>query len=272
MEPINIKYPQKLREGVERSVEAWKKFCELPEEIRLKFPYNPENGMGVGYELKKVPGATLDIKEDFHITKAANEWLMGKAKETNEPAVVEFVTSAGSLVDLMIETVSNFASQLEENYKIQGFAKEITSNSDQWFLRFIHYFGGSIEGEEIAKAHTDKSAFTLHLFESDSGLQYLDDKFVWKAMPVSSGETAIIPGMRGQYMSQGKLKAVFHRVVATKKTAKNGRFSAVVFIHPGPKIPQYNKASMGRLQEFKPGFNYEMPFGEFATLFKSSSK
>ena len=101
---------------------------------------------------------------------------------------------------------------------------------------------------------------------SDPGLQHFTFEKEWEDMPVSSGETVIIPGMRLQYRSHNELKAVYHRVVATKETARTGRFSIVCFIHP-KNTAQYNKEKAGRLQEFQPGFNYEMSFEEFAKLF-----
>jgi isopenicillin N synthase-like dioxygenase len=136
-------------------------------------------------------------------------------------------------------------------------------------MRFLHYFGERTKGDEIAIPHADKSCFTLHLYESDPGLQYLDFGKQWREMPVSSGETAIIPGMRLQYCSQNRLKATYHRVVATAKTAKQGRFSVVLFVHMPrtAEYKEYNKEKRGRLQEFQPGFNYEMLFEEFAQLF-----
>ncbi len=140
-----------------------------------------------------------------------------------------------------------------------------------WFVRFLHYFGGRKEGDEIATPHVDKSGFTLHLYESDPGLQYLDFAKQWRDMPVSLGETAIIPGMRLQYRSQNRLKAIYHRVIATEKVAQQGRFSVVCFIHL-KNTPEYNKQKAGRLQEFPPGFNYDMPFSEFSKLFISPSR
>lgn len=122
-------------------------------------------------------------------------------------------------------------------------------------------------GEEIASSHVDKSAFTLHLYESHPGLERLSYDGGWESMPVSEGETAIIPGMRLQYRSENRIKATCHRVVATETTAAVGRFSAVCFIHP-KNTPEYDKASAGRLQEFGPGFNYTLPWNEFSRLFK----
>ena len=265
---VNIPYPPDLRRGIENAVAMWQKFCTLPEEIKMKFPYQADTVTGAGYELKKVPGATLDLKENFQFDLEAKDWCLEEARKIGNPTISAFVNELTSLVEVMKPTVLSFAQEVEREYVVKDFGKEITENPKNWVIRFLHYFGGAKPGEEIAKAHSDKSGFTLHLYESDPGLQYLDREYHWQDMPVSTGETAIIPGMRMQYRSEGRLKATCHRVVATPETAQRGRFSAVAFIHPGSGTPQYNKEGAGRLQEFKPGFNYEMPFEEFAKLFK----
>ncbi|HYF29349.1 MAG TPA: 2OG-Fe(II) oxygenase family protein [Candidatus Paceibacterota bacterium] len=263
---VNVMYPNALRTAVEQAVASWKDFCALPEKVRAKFPYNPGEGMGVGYEIKKTPGATLDLKEDFHLTLASREWLLETAATCDEPTILKFVTDAESLISIMRPTVEGFAEVIEQNFDLADFAKDIAGNSDWWFIRFLHYFGNREEGEEIATAHVDKSAFTLHLYESHPGLQHLTYEGNWEDMPVSEGETAIIPGMRLQYRSDNRLRATCHRVVATKTTAQEGRYSAVCFIHP-KNTPVYDKARAGRLQEFAPGFNYTMSLEEFRNLF-----
>jgi isopenicillin N synthase-like dioxygenase len=264
---INVEYPEDLRRSVSKAIDAWKRFCALPESVKVQFPYASGEGMGVGYELKKEEGRTLDLKEDFHATLGARKWLRDTAIDIGDPQIAYFVGCTESLVETMDTLVLWFARMLEENYGVEGLTDEVKDSKDMWFVRFIHYFPGSKPGEEIGKAHADKSGFTLHLYESDPGLQYLDRKMAWADMPVSETETVIIPGMRGQYRSKGDLKATFHRVVATKDTAKTGRFSAVCFVHL-KRTPEYDKSRAGRLQEFKPGFNYSMSFDEFAKLFK----
>ncbi len=263
---VSISYPEELRVSVEEAMEKWKAFCALPESQRAKFPYNPGAGMGVGYELKKTPGATLDVKEDMHLTLGSREWLTAAAKASESEVAEEFVGCAEDLIIAMEPLITEFAIAIEQKFGLEGFAKNITDNRNQWFIRFLHYFGNREEGDEIATPHVDKSAFTLHLYESDEGLQRLDYDFAWQDMPVSSGETVIIPGMRLQYRSESTIKATAHRVVANTNTAKTGRFSAVCFIHP-KNTPVYDKQKAGRLQEFEPGFNYSMPFDEFSQLF-----
>ena len=263
---VRVPYPLDLRQSVERAVESWKNFCALPESTRAKFPYNNSESMGVGYELKKTLGANLDVKEDFHFTQGLERWIAGAAKEIGNPVVTRFIEDVKSLAHVMEPLVLQFARDIESTFGLKEFAEEIKDSEDVWFVRFLHYFGGRKAGDEIATPHADKSGFTLHLYESDPGLQYLDFKKSWQEMPVSKGETVIIPGMRLQYRSQNQLKAIYHRVIATESTATHGRFSAVVFIHP-KRTPAYNKQKSGRLQEFQPGFNYEMPFEEFSKLF-----
>ena len=261
-----ISYPVELRSGVERAVESWKSFCDQPEAVRSLFPYNSGSGMGVGYELKKTQGSSLDLKEDFHFTTGSKKWIDQTAESIGNETISRFVKDAEGLASLIEPLVLDFAAQVEREFGLEKFAKEVRTSKDMWFIRFLHYFGDRKEGDEIATAHADKSGFTLHLYESDPGLQYLDFDKKWQEMPVSSGETAIIPGMRLQYRSKNQLKATYHRVVATEKTAKQGRFSVVCFIHL-KDTPQYDKQHAGRLQEFQPGFNYDMPFEEFSKLF-----
>ncbi len=265
---VRVSYPADLRQSVERAVESWKSFCALPEATRKLFPYNSAAGMGVGYELKQTPGANLDVKEDFHFTLGSEGWIFGVAEEMKSPTVSRFVEDARSLAHAMEPLVLDFAQSLERQFALTGLVQEVADSKGSWFVRFLHYFGGRKPGDEIATPHADKSGFTLHLYESDPGLQYLDFKKAWQEMPVSAGETVIIPGMRMQYRSRNQLKALYHRVVATAETAAQGRFSAVVFVHLN-RTPAYNKQKSGRLQEFQPGFNYEMPFEEFSRLFAS---
>jgi isopenicillin N synthase-like dioxygenase len=263
---VAVPYPAGLRSKVEEAVSAWERFCRLPESIKLNFPYGSDTGMGVGYELKKTPGANLDVKEDFHFTTGARENLINIARSLKNTEAANFIKSADELVELMEPFVLDFAELLQKQFLIENLRSEVVESKPAWFVRFLHYFGGRRMDEEIATPHADKSGFTLHLYESDPGLEYLDRKKHWRPMPVSETETVIIPGMRMQYRSQNRLKATYHRVVATPKTAEDGRFSMVCFVHL-TWTPEYNKKKSGRLQEFQPGFNYDMPFEEFSKLF-----
>jgi isopenicillin N synthase-like dioxygenase len=263
---ISLSYPSGLRAGVLATIESWKKFCDLPLKVKKGLPYS-NGGAGVGYEFKEGIGNKADHKENFDITLAGQKWLRANAEALHNPIVLDFIQNATSLITYMKPTILSFADQTEKAYKIKNFTDEVEQSEDAFFIRFIHYFGDRNVGDETASAHVDQSGFTLHLFESAPGLQCLPYKKDWIDMPVSEGETVIIPAMQMQLRSKGKLRALCHRVIATRETSRDGRFSAVCFIQL-KDTPKYNKDRHGRLQEKTPGFNYKMSDKEFSKLFK----
>lgn len=262
---VAISYPKDLRAAVQRTVESWKKFCALPNEVKDKFLFSKVDI--VGYERKDGVGPGADKKENFELTLAGSARMLQIGETVANPIAEEFLRNVIGLVGLIKPTVLDFAEQSEAAFDMKGFAKEVEEGEDLFFVRFIHYFGDREPGEETATAHADQSGFTLHLFESAPGLQCLPYESDWADMPVSEGETVIIPAMQMQLRSKGKLRALFHRVVATSETARDGRYSAVCFVRL-KNTPVYDKDTHGRLQEKAPGFNYKLSHEEFAKLFK----
>lgn len=253
---VNVNYPDDLRESVENAVASWKEFCQLPREEKCAFRFLEDNhGDGAGYELKEEAVAKKDLKENFHITLFQYPRLADIANTRTFP----FLNDAKVLLDKMEPLILQFAKEIGVD--------EVEESKPYWILRYLHYFGDQQEGVEIAAPHADKGGFTLHLYESDEGLEHycINDR-TWKPMPVNPKQTVIIPAMQLQLKSEGQFKALYHRVIATEKTAKTGRFSMVCFI-PFQKTPMYNKRAHGRMQTHDVGFNYTLPHEEFATYF-----
>lgn len=258
-------YPAQLRKAVEDTEKAWKKFCALPVEIKKGLPYS-NGGAGVGYEIKDGSGNKGDRKENFDVTVEAKNWLAANSEVISNPAVLDFLEKAIALVSLIKPTVVDFAQQSESAFSLKGFAEEVSASDKAFFVRFIHYFDDRNAGDETASAHVDQSGFTLHLFEDAPGFQILTGG-KWIDLPITAGETLIIPSMQMQLRSGSELKATCHRVVATPETAKLGRYSSVCFVQL-KDTPKYDKDTHGRLQERASGFNYDMPHEEFSALFK----
>jgi len=263
---VTMSYPRGLREAVKKAAESWKRFYNLPLEVKKALPYS-NNADGVGYEYKEGIGNKADRKENFDVTLAGKKWLEENAGHIGNPIALEFIEDVTRLVPILKPLVSHFVWQVEQSYGVDGLVEEVTTGEDAFFVRFIHYFGDREVGEETASAHTDQSGFTPHLFESSPGLECLTYEGKWIPMPVSEGETVVIPSMQLQLKSQGTLKALCHRVVATVETAEQGRDSAVCFVQM-KKTPKYDKDKCGRLQEKEPGFNYSMSHFDFSNLFK----
>lgn len=261
---LNVDYPENLRTAVEHAVASWKEFCRLPREEKCAFAFLEDNhGDGAGYELKEESGSKKDLKENFHVTLFQYPRLAEIASNRTFP----FLNDAKLLLDRMEPLIIAFAKTVEEEYGVEGLLEEVENSKPYWILRYLHYFGDQKEGCEIAAPHADKGGFTLHLYESDEGLEYycLDER-TWKPMPVARKQTVIISAVQLQLMSKGTLKALYHRVVATEKTARTGRFSMVCFI-PFQSTPMYNKKVYGSMQTHDIGFNYALSHNEFSTLF-----
>ncbi len=265
---VYVHYPADLRQGVEEAMEAWKAFCALPEEQKLRFPYSADmKTSGNGYELKKEVGNLLDQKEDFHLRVVVRDELMKSAHAVDDTVTPAFVEKALAVNELMVPILRSFGESVEKEFSIPGFADDIMAKQPFWLLRFLHYFGDKKAGDEIAVPHVDKGGFTLHLYESDPGVERLTyDTKEWVEMPLAHDETVIIPGMGLQNRSRCQLRALCHRVVATPDTAVNGRYSAVCFFN-FDHVRFFDKARFGRLQDWKPGAFYDMPFEEFDSYF-----
>jgi isopenicillin N synthase-like dioxygenase len=259
-----LDYPENLRLSVLRTIASWKQFCVLPYSEKSAFTFlEDRHGDGVGYEYKGEKGSKKDLKENFHVTLHQYERLAKIANNRTFP----FLNDAKILLDHMEPLIMKFAEDMEREYNIVGLVKETLQAKPYWILRYLHYFGDQNEGAEIAAPHADKGGFTLHLYESDEGLeQFCLQTKSWRPMPVHEKQTVIIPAIQLQLLSKGTLKALYHRVVATERTARIGRFSMVCFI-PFQTIPMYNKKSLGSMQTHPVGFNYSMAHEEFAKLF-----
>ncbi|MEN9604762.1 MAG: hypothetical protein RJB39_447 [Candidatus Parcubacteria bacterium] len=264
---FRLQYPAELRVAVLKAQQSWTDFWQLPTAVKKRLPYS-NDGAGVGYELKEGIGLKADRKENFDLTIQGLQWLRDHAAAMGNYHALEFTKDASAVLRLLKPSLLEFARQVEVEYGIPGFVKEVDQSEDGYFIRFIHYFGDREDGEETATAHVDQSGFTFHLFESDPGLQCLTyDTREWVDMPVSEGETVIIPAMQLQHRSDGKLRALAHRVVANAQTKVCGRTSAVCFVRQ-THTPVYDKEKGGRLQEIPPGSTYDMALEQFKAMFK----
>jgi hypothetical protein len=261
---VPLQYPARLREAVENADKSWRSLCALPVAVK--------KDLFDSYEFKDGNGPRADRKENLDLTLAACIAWLDDHQELDDVTRTArtFVQDAARVVEHAAPTVLQFAESVEEEFRLEGFADEVKSGTrEHFFVRFIYYPGDRGAGEEIATPHADNGGFTLHLFESDPGLQAFthDTSSEWIETPVDAGETVIFPGMQMQLRSKGMITALWHRVLSIPRTQKSGRYSAVCFVHL-PKTLEYDKQTWGRLQEMEPGFNYNMPIEDFQKFFK----
>ncbi len=265
---VYVPYPQQLRIAVADAMDAWVRFCALPEEVRTQFPYETDGVVsGNGYELKIASGKTLDRKEDFHLRENARELLMEHARRIGSHDIEIFIEAALRLPSLIAPVLAEFAIDVERRFNVPGFADDVAASTPNLLVRFLHYFDNDAPGQEIASPHIDKGGFTLHLYESDEGVQQLTEDGRWISVPLNHEQTVILPAIGLQHKLHSQVKALCHRVVATPESAIYGRYSAVCFVD-FRNNRHYDKERFGRLQDQVPGFNYTMPWKDFDALFK----
>lgn len=263
-----LQYDPQLQASVVRAAQTWKQFCALSIESKQFFATNSDSA-GSGYEFKDGTGKNADHKENFDVAPIHTDYLESLVSDIDHIDVrSEFIRSAMDLANQMEPLAAHFAELAEKQLNLDGFTDEVRASSATTFVRFLHYFGDRSIGDLIAEPHVDQSGFTFHLYETDSGCERLNPSTnTWQSMPVAVGKAAVIPAMQLQLRSNGELKALSHRVVATDATKDVGRFAIVCFVRLA-HTPNYDKSRHGRLQEREPGFNYIMDQPDFVDLFQ----
>lgn len=257
-----VDYPAMLREEVEQTGELWQQFCALPpEEKELFTATSIPSGAVHGYEDKDGTGPNADRKENFDVTPGYN------AAAADNPIAASFTKAAADLAASVADLAVSTARQIEADSEVANLGEIVKVSHASVFVRFLHYFPKTGTGQSLAEPHTDQSGFTFHLYETAPGCERLDPTTrTWQPLPVETRQTALFPAMQLQLLSGSELKALCHRVTTTEETRRKGRFAIVAFIRFAG-VPEYDKKTHGRLQEMKPGFNYDMSVKEFAQLF-----
>ncbi len=275
---IPLEYNESLQRSVAEMAEEWARFCALSEETQDSLAStNAFNG--VGFERKTGSGTpeshmSHDRKLNFDITKAGLMPLMkrleGIENSDERVAAQKFLVAAARLSEYIVSAVTDFGESIETNYSVPGFRALAANSAESAFFRALYYPPTGTVGDIIGEPHVDNSGFTLHLFESTDGCEYLDtDTLSWKPMPIAKGHALAFPSMQTQLASNGEVDGLCHRIVANETTRSVGRTAIVCFV-PLDGIAAYDRASHGRLQERTPGFNYGMSPDDFSRLFVSS--
>ena len=261
-----VTYPDNLREGVASVATLWQDFCALPDEIKRQFSATDQQ-WSIGYESKDGAGLHGDTKENFDYSSQGSEELMRTLESLDNETAQKFIAAVQLLGRQIIPMIEELGQDIEETYGVKGFHAKAKASASSAFLRFLHYPSGRSKDETIAEPHVDHSGFTFHLFETTDGCERLTREGEWEPLPVAGGQAAAFASMQTQLETRNEIKALTHRVLANETSARVGRYAIVCFVAL-LGTPSYDRKTHGRLQEMQPGFNYEMPYGEFSKLFK----
>jgi isopenicillin N synthase-like dioxygenase len=245
------------------AADGWREFCNMPTNMKQLFSIGDEDPVcDDGYRMRNNPGE--DPKEFFHVTHALLPELYDRFRrcERNHPRVRTMLAMADALLVEANEMAYQYTEHLKRNAPgCENLTRDIFAHGHTATLRFLHYLPGT-KSDILAMPHIDKGGPTLHLYESDTGLEYLDQGKSWRELPLGGDLTVCFGGLTQQYVSG--VPALCHRVIATARTEAEGRFSIVCFT----ELPLEPKIKRGiRLSQFSAGFNYNMSKSELSDLF-----
>lgn len=245
---VDIDYPETIT-GLIGTAGPWREFCELPLDIKKKFEFPDHQAEAdPGYRFRSKAAGRED-KEYFH----AYPNILDLVEKDGNTDLVENTPALSRFFDYGIEvqkTAHEFALDIGRKMgkEIPELLALINDGRIKSVLRLLHYTN-DIHTEVIAAQHYDRSLYTLHLYESGDGLQFMNWDMQWTDAPIGLGKTVIFSGYRMEQLTSGALQKTWHRVV--RKDAVRDRLSMVLFVWTDA-VPDYD--SNARSQEMKPSY------------------
>ena len=259
---VSVKYTDSLRKAVEEAMSSWQRFCQLSDTDK-RILSGGDRINDFGYMRRQDKGERADDKELFHASVKNMPILEEKALVIGDERATSYIRDVDTLIREIEPLIKEFVLSIEKTYGLNGLEERVLKAKSKWTFRYLHYF--PIEGEMLAHAHADRGDMTLHLYEDYDGGEYLDFENNWQPWPVNKERGIIFPAIGLQYETEGKLKALWHRIKTTEETRKVGRFAMVAFIDFNHDYSW--DSSKHRIQNFEQGFNYSMSFKELQNFF-----
>ena len=226
---------------INQAIESFGSFFKLPKEVKHKYLLDGKGGAR-GYTPFKIETAKdsnlPDLKEFWHTGRELpsgheyEKWMLKNIwiKELPElkDLTLELYKQFDELGKSLLRSLAMYLD-LDEKY----FDK--VTNLGNSVMRTIHYPKVDINEEgERAAAHEDINLITLLIGGHQPGLEIKLKEGDW--LPVSSQRDTIVcnVGDMLQRLCNHKLVSTTHRVVATRDTTDQSRYSIPFFVHPNP--------------------------------------
>lgn len=243
-----IDYPPAITKLI-GAAEPWREFCRLPQKVKNQFGFpTHQEAADPGYQLRSRAAGRED-KEYFHVYSNIREL----ARLDGLDELFEQHPALGHFFEYAVEVqriAYDFALTIGRGVGREApeLTKLIEGGKTRSVLRCLHYTNDD-QTDVIAAQHFDRTLYTLHLYESDSGLQFLDWDMRWKDAPIGEGKTVVFTGYRGEVLAKGELQKTWHRVV--RKDGVRDRVSMVLFVWTDA-VPDYDRTA--RSQDLKPSY------------------
>lgn len=245
---VDIDYPPEITDLI-GIAEPWRQFCALPKETKEKFAFmDHQQDADPGYRFRsKVEGR--EDKEYFHIYPNMFDLVEKDGNQTlldENPSLKTFFTYAEQVRSASHAFALEIGKKLGE--KSPELLTLIEAGKLRSVLRLLHYTNDD-QADIIAAQHFDRSLYTLHLYESADGLQFMDWDMAWSDAPIDIGKTVVFSGYRLEQLTKGDIQKTWHRVV--RKDDTKDRISMVLFVWTD-EIPDYPREA--RSQDMEPSY------------------
>ncbi|HYF10465.1 MAG TPA: 2OG-Fe(II) oxygenase family protein [Candidatus Paceibacterota bacterium] len=222
-----IDYPKDLTALIGEA-EPWRGFCTLPREMKERYSFlNHQQYHDPGYRFRSKAEGRED-KEYFHLYPDTYELIAANGL-TEEVRSEKKLSDFFSYADKTYHAAHEFAMQIGRDMgrEIPELGRLVEEGKVRSTLRFLHYLNGD-DTDVIAAQHFDRSLYTLHLYESGPGLQFMNWDMQWTDAPIDIGKTVVFSGYRLEKLTEGKIQKTWHRVA--RKDEVKGRVSMVLFV------------------------------------------
>ena len=245
---VDIEYPQHVTELI-GAAQPWQNFWTLPRETKERFAFVDDQERGdPGYRMRKRTEGRED-KEYFHIFDDTAD-LIKEYKLENVVADLPIAQEFFDYTSRVQSRAHEFAVEIGRTMgkEIPELGALVEAGKIKSVLRLLHYMNSG-DIDVIAAQHFDRSLYTLHLYESAPGLQFLNWNMEWTDAPIGTGKTVVFSGYRMEQLTGGKIQKTWHRVV--KKGQHTDRVSLVLFVW-ADEVPAYDIHA--RSQELTPEY------------------
>tara|TARA_X000000368_G_C23030726_1_gene712428 strand:+ start:1107 stop:2039 length:933 start_codon:yes stop_codon:yes gene_type:complete len=222
-------------------IHSFGSFFELSEETKLRYLLKGQGGAR-GYTPFKIETAKdsnlPDLKEFWHTGRELpsghhyEKWMLPNIWIKELPELKDLTLELYSQFDQLGKSLLRSLAlylKLDEKYF------DDVTNLGNSVMRTIHYPKVNInEDGERAGAHEDINLITLLIGGHQPGLEIKLKDGKW--LPVESKRDTIVcnVGDMLQRLCNHQLVSTTHRVVATKDTCNESRYSIPFFVHPNP--------------------------------------
>jgi len=136
-----------------------------------------------------------------------------------------WLQTCGKIHQICLNTVAAFVDMLDQEYPECDFKKRFDKASCQHTLRLLYYQRPRTPKGVIGKEHYDRCFLTLHIADSEPGLQIGASKELFKT---EEGRGLLFPGKKAEKISWGNISALQHQIMGEEE---RNRWAVLFFSH-----------------------------------------